>query len=95
MTASLRFDPAEISVAPGTVVTWTNESAIPHTATDDPRLAVDTAHAALPSGVASWDSGLLQPGESWSHRFEVSGHYTYFCVPHETAGMVGRVTVQT
>ena len=41
----------------------------------------------------SFDSGSMEPGDSFSHRFTEAGEYPYVCVPHERAGMVGRVIV--
>ena len=31
---------------------------------------------------------------SYSRRFDVPGRYTYFCIPHEAAGMIGEITVE-
>ncbi|WP_336036874.1 plastocyanin/azurin family copper-binding protein [Halobacterium yunchengense] len=39
------------------------------------------------------DGGILAPGETYEHTFEVAGDYYYFCVPHEDAGMLGKVVV--
>lgn len=94
MTDALRFDPETVTVGRGGTVTWTNTSQIPHTATCDPKLAVDPAHVSLPAGAEPWDSGLVQQGASWSRTFETPGTYQYFCVPHETAGMIGHVVVK-
>lgn len=30
----------------------------------------------------SFDSELLDPGESWSYTFETPGEYEYYCLPH-------------
>ena len=65
---SFSFGPDEITVAAGTTVTWVNdEDAVPHTATSE-------------DGV--WDSGTLQPGDSFSFTFDVPGTYPYFCAIH-------------
>lgn len=37
--------------------------------------------------------GVVQPGETYDHTFEVPGDYYYFCIPHEDAGMLGKVVV--
>ncbi|TMQ32320.1 MAG: hypothetical protein E6K70_19165 [Planctomycetota bacterium] len=66
---------------------------MPHTVTDDPSKAAKPSDAALPSGTQAWDSGQLNGGQSFSHTFDTPGDYTYFCIPHESLGMVGRVTV--
>ena len=98
MTDQLRFAPADLTIAVGQTVTWVNESAMPHTATGDPaKNPVAQAHpefAQLPPRAAPWDSGLLQPGESFSQSFTVPGAYHYFCIPHALSGMLGTITVQ-
>lgn len=93
MPDGLKFDPADITIPKGGIVTWINTSDLPHTATDDPSKASNPANAALPSGAEPWDSGNVDPGGSWSYTFDTPGTYKYFCVPHEAAGMVGTITV--
>ena len=61
------FNPGQITVAPGTTVTWTNEGPSPHTTTADD---------------GSWDSGTLQQGEDFSFTFDKPGTYTYHCSIH-------------
>jgi plastocyanin len=94
MTDALKFSPDHVTIPRGGTVTWKNTSRIPHTSTADPSLAVNKSDVALPAGAQLWDSGLIESGKRWSHRFDVPGAYTYFCVPHETAGMVGHITVE-
>ena len=70
MTVSIQdfsFNPGQITVAPGTTVTWTNEGPSPHTTTADD---------------GSWDSGELQQGEDFSFTFDEPGTYTYHCSIH-------------
>jgi hypothetical protein len=48
----------------------------------------------IPEGAAAWDSGfLVKPGEHFDVTFTVEGVYDYYCMPHEQAGMVGRIIV--
>lgn len=94
MTEKMAFVPAALTIKVGQTVTWRNTSAFVHTATDDPAKAVDPAHANLPEGTDPWDSGPLQGGQSWSHRFDAAGEYRYFCLPHELGGMVATITVE-
>jgi plastocyanin len=98
MTDQLRFAPADLTITVGQTVTWINDSAMPHTATDDPALnPVASEHpefAQLPAGADAWDSGLLQPGESYSYTFTEAGTYHYFCLPHALSGMLGTITVE-
>jgi len=98
MTDQFRFSPADLTIAAGQTVTWINDSAMPHTATDDPaQNPVASAHpeyAQLPDGAEPWDSGMLQPGESYSYTFTTPGTYHYFCLPHVLSGMLGTITVE-
>jgi plastocyanin len=88
------FQPDLLTITIGQSVVWRNTGSMVHTTTSDPDKAQQPAHAVLPEGARSWDSGLLREGESWRHTFEVVGDYTYFCIPHEAAGMVGRIVVK-
>lgn len=74
------FDEADITVEPGTTVTWVQRGQYGHTTTSYDGL---------------WDSGLIEGGTygTYSHTFEEPGTYEYFCGPHEEMGMVGTVTV--
>jgi plastocyanin len=69
-TVSIRdfsFEPAQLSVEPGTTVTWTNEGNEPHTVTADNGL---------------FDSGVLYPGDSYSVQFDGMGTVSYYCTLH-------------
>lgn len=94
MTQALKFAPAEITIAKGETVTWTNVSDVPHTVTADPAKANDASHVRLPDGAETFDSGMIDPGGTFSRTFDVPGRYTYFCIPHEAAGMVGEIVVE-
>jgi len=63
----LLFDPANITVDVGTVVRWTNNDIMPHTAT---------------SSGGFWDSGILGTGENFSYLFLDPGDFAYFCTVH-------------
>jgi plastocyanin len=93
MTDALKFEPAALTVARGATVTWRNTSSVEHTVTDDPGMAANKADAGLPPGAQAWDSGTIAPGQNFQHTFDTPGTYHYFCIPHETAGMLGTVTV--
>ncbi|NHN42437.1 halocyanin [Halorubellus sp. JP-L1] len=50
----------------------------------------------VPADATGWDSGLLdERGATFERTFEAPGVYDYFCRPHESLGMVGRVVVGT
>jgi LPXTG-motif cell wall-anchored protein len=42
----------------------------------------------------SWNSGTMNPGDTFSHTFSSSGSFSYVCQFHESLGMVGTVIVQ-
>jgi plastocyanin len=90
---SNRFQPASLTIPRGATVSWTNAGQTTHTVTGDPAKAINNTDAALPSGAQAWGSGSLAGGQSFSHTFDVPGIYKYFCVPHESIGMVATVTV--
>ena len=93
MTDANQYQPTTITVARGATVTWMNTGQTPHTVTDDPTKAASPSDSTLPSGAQPWDSGLVNGGASFTHTFDTPGQYTYFCIPHESLGMIARITV--
>jgi plastocyanin len=88
-----KFVPDAITVKKGTTVTWKNSGMMVHNIVTDASLAIDKAHAKVPSGAKPFTSPMVNGGGTWSYTFEVPGEYVYFCQPHEALGMVGKVTV--
>ena len=87
------FAPVGLWVAPGTRVRWINDDAgNAHTATAY-HPASGERQRRIPEGAEPWDSGYLLPGESYAVSLVMPGVYDYFCLPHEHAGMVGRIVV--
>lgn len=64
--ADFAFGPAEITIAAGGIVTWTN--------TDD------QAHTATSSG--NFDTGSIEPDATASVTFDEPGTFTYICSFH-------------
>jgi plastocyanin len=88
------FDPVGILVEPGSTVRWVMASpGNPHTTTAyHPRNANHSLR--IPEDAAPWDSGfLVNPGDHFEVTLTAEGVYDYFCLPHEEAGMVGRIVV--
>jgi plastocyanin len=87
------FDPIGIRADPGVVIRWTNrDPGNAHTATAyHPNIGVRQRR--IPEAALPWDSGYLLPGDSYSTTLTVAGVYDYYCLPHEHAGMVGRIVV--
>ena len=71
------FAPGNLQVPVGATVTWTNYDDAPHTAT-----AKD----------GSWDTGILNKGDSETITFDKAGDYEYYCKVHPN--MIARLTVQ-
>ncbi len=92
-TSALRFVPAAVCLRLDGTVTWINTAAdLDHTSTDEPSLAADPSDASIPSGGHGWNLALPS-GRSAHLTFRVAGVYRYFCIAHETLGMLGVVVV--
>ena len=89
------FDPVGIHIRSGQTVRWTNrDSGNSHTVTSyHPEIFERPLR--IPAGARPWNSDYLLPSESFSMTFTIEGVYDYYCVPHEHAGMVGRIVVGT
>ena len=74
MTVSIQdffFDPGQLTVAPGTTVTWVNEGQAPHTVTSTDGKELDSA--------------TLQPGDTYTFTFkddDAGETYAYHCSIH-------------
>jgi plastocyanin len=88
------FQPANLNVKVGETVEWKNVGNSVHHASSDPSTAVNPSEVSNPPGAKPFDSGFLQPGQTFTYTFTVPGTYKYICAPHETSGMVGEVTVR-
>jgi LPXTG-motif cell wall-anchored protein len=72
----IKFKPRNITIDPGDTVQWRN---------DDPE-----RHNALGEN-GSFETPVIDEGETSSHTFDRKGSYPYFCSLH--AGMTGKITV--
>jgi plastocyanin len=88
------FVPPAITVNAGEKVVWKNSSPVIHNVVDDASKALSRIDVKLPSGASPFDSGLLQPGQSYSRVFTEPGIYHYVCTLHEGSGMKGVVIVR-
>jgi plastocyanin len=61
------FEPRNLTVRPGTEITWKFTGSLPHTVTD-------------PAG--AFDSGTLGRGDTFKMTFDEPGTYNYYCVLH-------------
>ena len=76
--AGFAFSPSDLEVRVGDEITWTNDDADAHTVT-------------ATSG-ASFDSGTLAQGASFTFKAEKAGTIAYFCAIHPS--MKGTITVR-
>jgi plastocyanin len=93
MTPQLQFEPATVTIKAGQAVRWHNGATFTHTATADPAVAQNAADVQLPAGAQPFNSGALSGGAEFTHVFTTPGTYKYFCIPHESLGMVATVIV--
>jgi len=70
------FSPQDVSVTAGDTVEWVNVGEAPHTVTGEG---------------AAFDSGTIDAGGRFRHRFDETGTYDYVCAFHPQ--MVGRIEV--
>jgi len=86
------YVPKQVSISQGDAVIWINNDTEAHTVTSGTGAGIEsllTNKQGKPNGI--FDSGLFDPGESWTHNFTDAGRYTYFCTIHPW--MDGIVTV--
>jgi len=75
------FSPSTVTISVGQTVRWVWVSGGAHTVT--------------PDGHSEWSSASLnQSGHTFEHTFENAGDFPYYCVPHQSAGMTGRIIVR-
>lgn len=86
------FDPIGLWVPMGQTVRWVVHQDVHTTTAYHPKN--DHHSLRIPEGAEPWDSGfLVKPGAHFDVTFTVEGVYDYYCLPHEQAGMVGRIIV--
>ncbi|WP_243700381.1 plastocyanin/azurin family copper-binding protein [Halorussus pelagicus] len=85
---SLVYEPADLTIAPGTTVNFVWES-------DNHNIVVNSQpDGAGWEGTAGSETKTYNTGHEHSHTFETTGTYEYYCQPHRTAGMKASITVQ-
>jgi plastocyanin len=65
--AKFAFAPKEITIAPGTTITWTNHDEAPHTVTSNDK---------------SFASKGLDTDDKFEHTFASEGDFSYICTVH-------------
>jgi len=77
------FDPPAIRVSTGTTVTWEWTGS-------------GGGHNVVHDGdeFSSGDEYISEAGHTYEYTFEETDNYLYYCVPHESLGMLGAVVVE-
>jgi plastocyanin len=74
---NMAFNPATLTIPKGTTVTWTNSDPVAHTVT---------------ATGGAFNSGHLNPGQTFTHTFDQAGTFDYQCTYHPY--MKGAIVVQ-
>ncbi|KAM0949800.1 putative Blue (type 1) copper binding protein [Dioscorea sansibarensis] len=88
---TLAFVPSEFSVAPGEKIVFKNNAGFPHNVVfdeDEVPAGVDASKISM-----SEEDLMNAPGETYSVTLDAKGSYSFYCSPHQGAGMKGKVTV--
>lgn len=81
LTEDDRFDPSSVTISPGTTVRWINDT--------------PTFHTITPDGHSEWSrQEMNDQGQVFTHTFNNTGEFDYFCEPHQSIGMVGTIIVE-
>merc|ERR1711948_192042 len=89
-SGGLVFEPATVTINKGESVTWKNNAGFPHNIMFDE----DEIPSGANADALSNEDYLNAPGETVTRTFDVSGSYSYYCEPHQGAGMQGKVIVK-
>jgi glucose/arabinose dehydrogenase/plastocyanin len=65
--SNFAFNPSNITILKGTTVIWTNDDPVAHTVTSDTNI---------------FDSGILNPGQTFQWTFNENGTFNYHCSIH-------------
>jgi plastocyanin len=87
------FDPIGLLVESGETVTFEIQSGS-HSATAYKKGTSIAQETRIPDGAEAFNSETLSgQGTTYEHTFETTGTYDYFCIPHKSLEMVGRIVV--
>lgn len=78
---NLIFEPSDVTINAGDTVHFVNDMLPPHNIIVEGRADL------------SRESLMFNPGESQDILFADAGDYTFFCGPHQGAGMTGTIHV--
>jgi plastocyanin len=86
------FDPKGLAVEPGTTVRFVNTSGSHGTTAYHPDNGEQPLR--IPNEAEPWESPIYADSDQeFEVTLEAEGVYDYYCPPHESMGMVGRIVV--
>ncbi|KAL1542860.1 plastocyanin-like [Salvia divinorum] len=88
----LVFAPQNFEVASGEKIVFYNNAGYPHNVVfdeDEVPAGVDAGKISMPE-----EELLNAKGDTYEVSLTVKGTYSFYCAPHQGAGMVGKVTVK-
>ncbi|WP_458189156.1 DUF5059 domain-containing protein [Haladaptatus sp. NG-WS-4] len=100
---AVSFAPEKLSVKKGDTVAWKHVGGEAHSVTArEGKLPTDANYWASgdfdseKAATDGWEKGkgAVQSGQSFVHTFETKGTFEYYCIPHESADMTGRIVVE-
>jgi plastocyanin len=80
---NIQFDPADVTIAAGETVTWTNNEGVPHD--------VEKTSGPGPTFSSGPEGGMME-GDTFAQAFDRPGTYEYVCRVH-APGMAGTIEV--
>ena len=87
----LVFEPSSFSISSGEKIVFKNNAGFPHNVVFDEDEVPSGVNAAK---ISMNEEDLLNaPGETYAVTLTEKGTYSFYCSPHQGAGMVGKVTV--
>ncbi|RXK48529.1 DUF5059 domain-containing protein [Halorientalis pallida] len=100
---AVAFEPAELTVKVGDTVAWAHRAGEAHNVVaygneipEDAEYWASGGFESQSAAETGWENGkgAVQSGQAYTHTFETTGIHEYYCVPHEMAGMKGKIVVE-
>lgn len=87
------FGPIGLAVPVGTTLRFVNRDPVNSHTTTAYHPEIFDREPRIPRVAKPWNSDFLLPDKSFEVTLTEPGVYDYYCLPHEMAGMVGRIVV--
>jgi plastocyanin len=84
------FMPDTVNVNAGSMITWFNNSNLPHNVVGIYKKTGSVSQQQIPV-----DSGFIEPNRSWKYSFNDDGVFEYHCTIHSEDGMKGIIKVSS